>query len=620
MEVASLQELEKEFGDDVAGIVDGSTRITNVHYTSELAHQAENIRKLLIALGADIRVLLVKLADRIQDMVTLSGVEEERRRQVSRETIDLYAPLASRLGIDWMKRELEDFAFQYLFPKEYSDLTKRLESTLDERQEYVEEVIKILRDRLAKDNVYPVRIIGRPKHLYSIYKKLVAQRISLEKVFDKVAFRILVNTVQECYQALGVVHGEWTPVPERIKDFISTPKKNNYQSLHTTVVGPNGQFIEIQIRTEKMDRVAQEGVAAHWAYKEGQKISEADARVFQDMKQLVQQLHTVEDPGEFLDSVRGELYEAEIFALTPGGEVRELPRGSTPIDFAYSIHTAVGDSCSGAKVNGQLVPLRHEIQNGDVVEILTTKNQHPRRAWLQIVKTSRAKTRIRQWLRREEREKSLARGRDLCERELKKHDVSLKRLVKSGHIKELLKRLRCNSLDDMLAKVGSGVISIKQLVRTLQPDEVREEEGARQLETELLEKSTRAIQQSTFKDTGRDAFEIDGVDGMLVRVGHCCKPVPGDAIIGFITTGRGVTIHKKSCTNLRDTDPRRWLEVSWSGKDAALHQTELFLRTENRRGLVAEISSVISADDADIIRINKRITSADLLELSWYSR
>jgi GTP pyrophosphokinase len=401
-DVATVKELEQRFGTDVANIVDGTTRITNVHYDSKLAHQAENIRKLFLAMGADIRVLLVKLADRLQDMLTLQTSDEERRRQVARETMDLYAPLASRLGIDWLKRELEDLSFQYLFPIEYADLTRHLESTLAEREKYVEEVIEILHRKLKENNVIPIRILGRPKHLYSIYKKLVAQNIPLERVYDKVAFRIIVNTGKECYEALGTVHGEWTPIQARIKDFISAPKANNYQSLHTTVAGPRGHFIEIQIRTEEMDRVAQEGVAAHWAYKEGQKISGSDARLFRDLKNLVRQLQEVEDPSEFLDTVRGELYDPDIYALTPTGEVRELPRGSTPIDFAYAIHTAVGDTCIGAKVNGQLVQLKHELQNGDIVEILTSKNQHPKRAWLQLVKTSRARTRIRQWLRREE--------------------------------------------------------------------------------------------------------------------------------------------------------------------------------------------------------------------------
>ena len=613
-EVARVDELKELFGPDVANIVDGTTRITKVHYDSKLAHQAENIRKLFLAMGADIRVLLVKLADRLQDMITLETSEEERRRQIARETMDLYAPLASRLGIDWLKRELEDLSFRYLFPVEYADLTRHMESTLAEREVYVDNVIAILYAKLRKNNVEPVRILGRPKHLYSIYKKLVAQNIPLERVYDKVAFRIIVETVKECYEALGTVHGEWTPVPGRIKDFVSAPKSNNYQSLHTTVSGPQGHFIEIQIRTEEMDRVAQEGVAAHWAYKEGQRISNNDARLFRDLKKLVQGLQEVEDPSEFLETVRGELYDPDIYALTPTGEVRELPRGSTPVDFAYAIHTDVGDSCTGAKVNGQLVQLKHELQNGDIVEIITSKNQHPKRAWLQMVKTSRARTRIRHWLRREEKEKSLKLGREICERELRRLDVSLKKLIKSGHIRLLLKKLRCNSLDDMLSKVGSGAITVHHLERALQPDEFRREDEKRR-EAELLERSANAEQNRSIS-SGRDAIEVDGVDDMLIKVSQCCRPVPGDEIIGFITTGSGISVHKANCPNLRATDPQRWIEVSWSEAVNSRHRTELLLRAENKKNLLADISALIASDDADVIEFNARTTPENVAEFT----
>ncbi|GAB4344242.1 MAG: bifunctional (p)ppGpp synthetase/guanosine-3',5'-bis(diphosphate) 3'-pyrophosphohydrolase [Desulfobulbaceae bacterium] len=610
-EVATFEELEELFGSDVANIVNGSTRITNVHYNSKLAHQAENIRKLLIAMSADIRVLLVKLADRLQDMLTLAPVSRELQRQLARETMDLYAPLASRLGIDWMKRELEDLAFQYLYPVEYEDITSRLESTLDQRQQYVEEVIAIIQQKLAENGIKPIRVIGRPKHLYSIYKKLVAQNISLDRVYDKVAFRIIVNTVKECYEALGTIHANWQPVPGRIKDFISVPKANNYQSLHTTVIGPHDNFIEIQIRTEEMDKVAQEGVAAHWAYKEGQKITNSDARIFQDLKRLVQSLQEVEDHREFLESVRGELNEPDVYVLTPNGEVRELPRGSTPIDFAYSIHTEVGDRCSGARVNGQLVSLKYKLQHGDIVEIITQKNQHPKRAWLQFVRTSRARNRIRHWLRREEKEKALNLGREICERELKKHDTTLKKLVKSGHMRMLLKKLGCNTLEDMLVKVGSGVITVQHLVKILSPEEVREPEAP--LESGGAAEVIREERRPPAPE--REVIDIDGVDNMLVKVSQCCKPVPGDEIVGFITTGRGISIHKADCVNLRSTDPQRWLAVNWSGSVKTLHRAELLIRAENRKSMLADISSVISHDDAEIVSLNARVTSDNIAEV-----
>ncbi|MGB5685293.1 MAG: bifunctional (p)ppGpp synthetase/guanosine-3',5'-bis(diphosphate) 3'-pyrophosphohydrolase [Candidatus Electrothrix sp.] len=609
--VATLEELEKKFSPDVANIVNGTTRITNVRYDSKMAYQAENIRKLFLAMGSDIRVLLVKLADRLHDMLLLRRESEEKQRQLSRETMDLYAPLASRLGIDWLKRELEDLSFQYLFPAEYKELMGHLVSTLGEREKYVDDVIGILRDKLKKNEVVPVRVIGRPKHLYSIYKKLVVQNIPIEQVYDKVAFRIIVNTVKECYESLGTIHGSWTPVPGRIKDFISAPKSNNYQSLHTTVAGPGGHFIEIQIRTEEMDRVAQEGVAAHWAYKEGQKINNRDARLFKDLKKLVKNLQEVEDPGEFLDSVRGELFDPDIYALTPTGEVREMPRGSTPIDFAYAIHTAVGDKCTGARVNGRLVQLKYELQNGDIVEIITSKNQQPKQAWLQLVKTSRARAKIRQWLRKEDKEQTLEEGREICERELKLLDTSLKKLIKNGHIRFLLEELRCNSLDDMLAKMGSGAITTRHLVRALIPKELQQQEE-QSPEEELLE--LIEVGQQKPAPSSKGAIQIDGVDDMLIKISQCCKPVPGDEVIGFITTGVGISVHKADCPSLLATDPVRWVEVNWSGDVQGRHRTELFLRAEDRKNLLADISSLISSDDADVIEFSSRTTSENIAE------
>lgn len=610
--VATFDELEEMFGQDVARIVSGTTRITNVQYNSKLVHQAENIRKLLLAISADIRVLLVKLTDRLQDMFTLGTTSPERQRQLARETMDIYAPLASRLGIDWMKRELEDLSFQYLYPVEYADITGRLEDTLGHRQDYVEEVKGIIQAKLEENGVKPIRVIGRPKHLFSIYRKLVVQNIPLDRVYDKVAFRIILHSVKECYEALGTIHANWQPVPGRIKDFISVPKSNNYQSLHTTVIGPRDNFIEIQIRTEEMDRVAQEGVAAHWAYKEGQKVGSNDVRLFRDLKRLVQSLQEVEDHREFLESVRGELNEPDVYALTPNGEVRELPRGSTPIDFAYSIHTEVGDRCSGARVNGQLVSLKYKLQHGDIVEIITQKNQHPKRAWLQIVKTSRARNRIRLWLRREEKEKALHLGREICERELKKHNATLKRLVKSGHMRAMLKELGCNGLEDMLFKVGSGAITVHHLVQTLLPEDLRHAEEKQQ-ESRPLENVVSIVPQ--LQETGREVIDIDGVDGILVKVSQCCRPVPGDEILGFITTGRGISIHKSDCVNLRSTDPQRWISVNWSGSVKTLHRSELLIKAENRKSMLADISSAISHDDAEIVSLNARTTTDNLAEL-----
>ena len=614
-EGVELKKLRHDFGEGVARIVDGSTRITNVHYNSKIAHQAENVRKMLLAIATDVRVLLVKLADRLQDMCLLDSVPVERQVEIARETKDLYAPLASRLGIDWLKRELEDLAFQFLHPDEYRNLVSKLESSLEERQRYVDEVISILHAKLGQSNITPTRIIGRPKHLSSIYKKLIAQKIPLERVYDKVAFRIIVNTVNECYEALGIIHSNWSPVPGRIKDFISVPKANNYQSMHTTVVGPRDHFIEIQIRTEEMDRVAQEGVAAHWAYKEGQSASDKDARLFKELKSLVQNLQDVEDPKEFLESVHGELDTPEVYALTPAGEVKELPVNSSPIDFAYAIHTEVGDHCVGAKVNARLVPLKYHIQNGDIIEIVTSKNQRPRRGWLELVKTSRARSRIRSWLRREERKQALNLGREICDRELKRNDTTLKKMVKSGHVKLLLKDLHCNSLDDMLAKVGSGMITIPHLVRTLQPPEILDERDAKKIGAVDSDSRTAAASAVDRKKAGSGTgIYIDGIDDMMVKISRCCNPVPGDPIMGFITSGRGISVHKAECVNLHASDPQRWIEVEWSATQAAGHRVEIQVSAENSKGVFAAISAAISADDADIIEISAHTTPTDTAE------
>jgi len=614
-ETVSIDELRSEFGSSVAMIVDGSTKIANMQYNSKLAHQAENVRKMLLAIANDIRVLLVKLADRLQDMCVLDSVDRQMQREIARETMDLYAPLASRLGIDWMKRELEDLSFKFLFPDEYLSLSQKLESSLEERQNYVDEVIYILREKLYANGIQPTRIIGRPKHLYSIYKKLLAQNIPLERVYDKVAFRIIVDTVNECYEALGTIHADWAPVPGRIKDFISVPKSNNYQSMHTTVVGPRGHFIEIQIRTEQMDRVAQEGVAAHWAYKEGQKVTGQDMKLFRELKNLVSSLQKVEDPREFLDSVRGELYDPDVYALTPNGEVKEFPKESCPIDFAYAIHSEVGDRCTGAKVNGRLVPLKYQLKNGDIVEIITSPNQTPRRGWLDLVKTSRARARIRAWLRREEKEKALKLGREICERELKKNDTTLKKMIKSGHIRLLLKHLHCNSLDDMLVKVGLGSITVQQLEKYLQPPEVQQDGTSTEKSITQTESDVYVATHRTSHDEKDDVIRIDGIDGMLIKISQCCNPVPGDEIVGFITMGRGVSVHKTDCINLQHTDPQRWIDVSWSGKSSKQHKVELLVSAENRRGIFADISAVISADNANIVEISAHTTPADTADI-----
>lgn len=597
------KELREKFGDAVTDIVKGATKITNVQFNSKIAYQAENIRKMLLAMSTDIRVLLLKLADRLHDMQSLGYVSQEKQREFAQETLDLFAPLASRLGVDWMKRELEDLSFCYLHPAEFDELTTKIKSSMQDRQEYVDEVKQLISTKLKEFGLHDFRILGRPKHLYSIYKKLIVQNIPLEKVYDKVAFRIILHSVKECYEALGVVHALWAPIDGRFKDFISSPKANMYQSLHTSVVGPRGEFMEIQIRTEEMDKIAREGIAAHWAYKEGKAVTQKDVKLFQWLKQLVHSIQELQDPQELIDAVKGELYDAEVFVLTPNGEVKEFPLGSSPLDFAYSIHTEVGNRCVGAKINSHIVPLKTPLKNGDVVEIITSPNQTPNRGWLALVKTARARSRIRQWLNREEQEKSLKVGREICERELRKHNISLKKLIKTGHLKEVLKALSSNSLDELMRKVGSGKIRVETIIKQLEPEEIREETPP------LPELPPRKAKKKGADDSG---IVVDGVNGILTKISHCCMPVPGDDITGFITAGRGISVHKSQCRNLLAGDPDRFIEVRWAEKVSATHRAQLQVMARDQKGLLANLSNAISNDDANILNIEANTTAGSL--------
>jgi len=608
-----LKETEKNlraaFGDDIVNIVKGATKITDVQFNSRLAYQAENIRKLLLAMSSDIRVLLVKLADRLHDMQSLQHVAREQQLEFAQDTMDLYAPLASRLGIDWLKRELEDLSFSYLHPEEYQNLAAKIRTSLADREAYVEEVKALLNLKLSEHGLKHFQVLGRPKHLYSIHRKLIAQNIPFEKVYDKVAFRIIVSSVKECYEALGIIHSLWQPVDGRFKDFISTPKGNMYQSLHTSVVGLLGEFMEVQIRTEEMDQIAKEGIAAHWAYKEGKAITSKDARLFKWLKQLVHTLQELEDPKEFLDAVKGELYAEEIFVLTPTGEVKEFPKGSTPIDFAYGIHTEVGNHCTGAKINGLIAQLKTQLKNGDLVEIITSPKQKPNRSWLGLVKTARAKSRIRQWLNQEEREKTLQVGREICERELKRNNLSLKKLIKTGHLKELLKTIACNSLDDLMRRVGSGKMMVQAIIKELQPPEIRD----------LLPETAvpETVPLKVGKKPDRDnIILVSGADNVLTKISHCCMPVPGDEIAGFITSGRGISVHKISCPNLKAADPQRLIAVSWAENIKANHRAQIQIVARDQKGLLATLSNAINHDDANILGLEATTSSGGIARIS----
>lgn len=604
---ASEDELRKLFGKEVATIVSGATKITKVQFSNKTAYQAKNIRKMLLAMSEDIRVMLVKLADRLHDMQTLAYAPTDKQREFAMETMELYAPLASRLGIDWMKRELEDFAFSFIHPLAFNNLSQKIKTTNLDRQIYVEKIITTLTKELSAHGLQKSKIIGRPKHLYSIYKKLQAQNIPLEKVYDKVAFRIILHASRECYEALGIIHTLWRPVDRRFKDFISAPKSNMYQSLHTSVVGPQGEFMEIQIRTEQMDKVAKEGIAAHWAYKEGKAITNKDAKLFTWLKQWVHSLQELEDPKEFIEAVKNELYEAEVFVLTPNGEVKQLLKGSTPLDFAYNIHTEIGHHCVGAKINGKIVPLKSQLNNGDLVEIITSSNQTPNRGWLTVVKTARARSRIRNWLNREEQERSLKVGREICERQLRKYSISLKKLIKQGKLKEVMKSLSCNSLAELMRQVGYGKITVDTIVKHLRP---KKEEEKEEVAVAAAAKKTKQ------KSVAADTIVVDGVNNVLTRISNCCMPVPGDRICGFITAGHGISVHKTTCKNLLNSDTHRLIEVSWGdGNTEIRHRTQIQVIAQDQKGLLANVSNIITANNANIVNLSANTLAGKMAKL-----
>ncbi|NIA08530.1 MAG: RelA/SpoT family protein, partial [Nitrospiraceae bacterium] len=563
------------------------TKLSKIQFHSKIYKQAENIRKMILAMSKDIRVLLVKLADRLHNMRTLEYQKEYKRVRIARETMDIYAPLAGRLGIDKIKVELEDLAFLYIYPQEYQDLRKKVKDQLGERKAYVEEVKGLIAKKMA-DFGLPCKVTGRPKHLYSIFRKMRRRNVSLGQIYDLIAFRILVKSLKECYEALGIVHSLWKQVPGRFKDYISLPKTNMYQSLHTTVIGPYGERMEIQIRTEEMDKVANEGIAAHWLYKEGKIISKEKEHQFDWLHQLMEWQKELEDPREFLESVKMDLFPNEVYVFTPRGEVKEFPRGATPIDFAYAIHTDVGHHCSGARINGRMVPLKQELRNGDIVEIITSEQHVPSRDWLKFVKTSKARARIRQWIR-----KSLVLGKELCVREFKRHRLDFNELMKTKG-PEIAKIFSFKTPKDMILAVGYGKISpsniLRKVIRAEQP------EGPEPSE----EKEIKVQKHAGTK--GQQGILIHGLDDILIHLGQCCTPIPNDEVVGYITKGRGVTIHRENCANVRNLDPERRVEVTWDPAEGATYPVRVQVVSADQKGMLAAVSNAISAEESNILK------------------
>jgi len=598
---ATLDEIKELFGEDVALIVDGVTKISLMGIQDKIHKQAENIRKMILAMSKDLRVLLVKLADRLHNMRTLEYQKPHKQVRIAKETLDIYAPLASRLGIDWIKRELEDLAFRFIYPDEYNRLRKAVDTRLGQRRAYVEEVKQIIKKEMEKHGL-KCRVLGRPKHLYSIYRKMKSRNLPLEEIYDIIAFRIILKHEKECYEALGIVHNIWKPIQGRFKDYISLPKANMYQSLHTTVIGPYGERIEIQIRTEEMDKVAREGIAAHWLYKEGRILTKEQAKRFDWLKQLIEWQKELQDPREFLDSVRMNLFPNEVYVFTPQGDVKEFPKGATPIDFAYAIHTEVGHHCIGAKVNGHMVPLKYQLKNGDVVEIITSSNQTPSKDWLNIVKTARARARIRQWIKTQEREKVLSLGKDLLNREFKRHRLDFHNFLKTK-AEEIAKALSFKTVDDLLIAVGYGKIAPSHIIKRIIPPEER------QKKKEL----PSGIEEGGIDKKQSDAIKIHGLDDILIHLARCCTPVPGDDIVGYITRGRGVTIHREDCPNVKNLDPDRLVEATWGEENIQeYYPVRLKITAMDKKGLLAAISDAISRAEANIKKAKVQTTPDQL--------
>jgi guanosine-3',5'-bis(diphosphate) 3'-pyrophosphohydrolase len=601
----SVEDLQRSFSDEIAFLVDGVTKLGKFPWTTREERQAENFRKMLVAMAKDIRVILIKLADRTDNMRTLEHMSMDGQDRIARETMDIYAPLANRLGIYWLRAELEDLSFRYLYPNEYKQLADDLEATQEQRQGYVEEVEGILR-RIMGDNDVRCEVHGRSKNLWGIYNKMRHSKRTLDQIYDVVAFRVLTDSIRDCYAALGVVHEKFTPIPGRFKDYVAMPKPNQYQSLHTSLIGPRGERMEVQIRTYQMHRVCEEGIAAHWVYKEGRGIlSSDDQQKFAWLRQLVEFQRDLKDPTEFIDAVKIDLFADEVYVFTPNGDVKAFPAGATPVDFAYAIHTEVGNHCAGAKVNGQMVPLRHKLRNGDTVEIITNSNQRPNKDWLKTCATARARSKIRHHIRAEQRERGRALGRELLERAFRQAGQSLNKAQKQGDLKRASLELRCgNKEDDLLMQVGFGKVIPAQVLKVLFPE--LESEPKPEEPKGRLQRISRIFTKA--KRRAPSGIRVQGEQDVLVRFAHCCNPLPGDAIMGFITRGRGVTVHKLDCPKALDLDPERRIDVAWDGDAEVQHPVTINVHSSDKAGLLAEVSKTFSELKVNISQANCRVT------------
>ncbi len=605
---ATLDDIRREFGDAVAQLVDGVTKISQMKFKNSNEKQGENIRKMIVAMGRDVRVLLVKLCDRLHNMRTMNFMPFEKQERIALETLEIYCPLAGRMGISSLKIELEDLCFRYYRPDMYYELSQKVKKTEAERSRYIDEVKDLISSELQSSN-FKFDVFGRSKHLWSIYKKMQTRNIDYEQLYDVLAFRVIVETVAECYGVLGLVHSLWKPIPGRFKDFIAMPKANNYQSLHTTVMGPGGERIEIQIRTREMHLVAERGIAAHWKYKERGKVD--DDSEFQQvnwLKDLVNSHQQVKNADEFLDSVKTDLFDTEIYVFTPKGEVREFPEGATPLDFAYAVHTELGNKCVGARVNGKMVPLRHQLQNGDTIEIITSKTQVPSKDWLKYAVTNKAKQKIRQYVKEEQRRRSLTLGKDLVEKEFRKFGMAAVKHLKGSEYEIFLKENGLKDLDELYVKVGYGRLEPRHLVDRVSPSSIAKE-AAKTEETTFMEKVVKAAAQKTRRSNS--LVSVDGMDDVLVHFAKCCHPIPGDSISGFISRGRGIMVHRADCPKGFEFDQLRKVDVAWTSDQASVGQERMVrvrVISHDVPGLLKSMSEVFAVQGINIESAQIRTT------------
>lgn len=590
--------IKEVFGEQVELLVDGVTKLEKIPTLSKEEQQAENIRKMFLAMAKDLRVVLIKLADRLNNMRTLRFLSPERQIKNARETLDIYAPLAHRLGMWRIKWELEDLAFRYLHHEEYYFIVNKVAKNRNEREVFINDVIAKLKLRLDELNV-KAEIYGRPKHFYSIYQKMAKQGRAFEEIYDLTAVRIIVDSVKDCYGALGVVHTLWKPMPGRFKDYIAMPKSNMYQSLHTTVIGENGEPFEVQIRTWDMHRTAEYGIAAHWRYKEGVKGSEPVEDKLAWLRQILEWQRDMKDVGEFMETLKIDLFEDEVFAFTPKGDVVTLPAGSTPVDFAYEVHTAVGNTCVGAKVNGKIVPLDYKLKNGEFVEILTSKHSSPSQDWIHFVKTSKAKNRIRQKLRELQREDSIVKGRGLLQKECRRMEWDPATVLLTDRVEEIAKDLRYPSVDDLYAAIGYGTITAGNVVKEIV--------GETNYNNQRRFIKNRQLARATQKPVNRGgAVSVKGTDNMLIKLARCCSPVPGDPIVGYITRGRGVTVHRTDCPNVAGLGIERIIDVTWDEAESGFYPVELHLEAYDRANLLTTIMVALGESKITIAAVNAR--------------